>query len=466
MAVINEVNDTDIYMNVGDTYNGGVAGSDTRDVMIFNGLQAGNTYTVSIDLTSIADTVEVGILNLYAQGTRYFIINGVLAPASVPDAGFATFSPGELVGTTLTFNITVVQQQLMGLEFNVHNGGATNYSISLSNYVAPPAITEGADVILGDSDANLIDALGGDDVVNGAEGNDTVNGGAGNDTLTGGAGADLFVIDFENGADVITDFTPREDKIDLKAYGVSALESLTLTDTPDGVLIDLGTGNSITLSGLIIADLATSDFDLLPNLVTGTAGDDKVIGLSGVDIVTGGDGDDDVDGHDGNDSLDGGEGRDKLVGGSGDDTIIGGNGNDLLFGGDDNDLIYGGASNDRLFGDAGDDRLFGDAGNDKLDGGQGDDQISGGAGKDALTGGEGADVFLFEVGSGKDTITDFEDGFDQIDLSGLAAMGITEFGQFGVSQQGLNTMISFNGANNVLLLDVDAAQIDASDFLF
>ncbi len=212
--------------------------------------------------------------------------------------------------------------------------------------------------------------------------------------------------------------------------------------------------------------LSISDPSMPPPPAGPTSGNDSLTGTEGNDIVDLLAGDDWFDALAGNDSILAGDGADTVFGGTGKDTIIGGNGNDLLFGGDDNDLIYGGASNDRLFGDAGDDRLFGDAGNDKLDGGQGDDQISGGAGKDALTGGEGADVFLFEVGSGKDTITDFEDGFDQIDLSGLAAMGITEFGQFGVSQQGLNTMISFNGANNVLLLDVDAAQIDASDFMF
>ena len=48
-----------------------------------------------------------------------------------------------------------------------------------------------------------------------------------------------------------------------------------------------------------------------------------------------------------------------------------------------------------------------------------DDWLSGGTGTDTLTGGAGADTFAYFAGHGSDTITDFTDGEDVIDLSFL-----------------------------------------------
>ena len=92
-------------------------------------------------------------------------------------------------------------------------------------------------------------------------------------------------------------------------------------------------------------------------------------------------------------------------------------GNDVVQGGDGNDIVSGGEGNDRLFGGDGDDRLVGSAGNDILGGGDGADK---------LTGSSGRDIFIFtdsELGTTKlgehDTITDFQQGTDKIDISAL-----------------------------------------------
>lgn len=58
-------------------------------------------------------------------------------------------------------------------------------------------------------------------------------------------------------------------------------------------------------------------------------------------------------------------------------------------------------------------------------GGIGNDTIVAGTGKDVMTGGPGADVFVFNtaasagIGSGRDVITDFTHGVDDIDLRAL-----------------------------------------------
>jgi hypothetical protein len=71
--------------------------------------------------------------------------------------------------------------------------------------------------------------------------------------------------------------------------------------------------------------------------------------------------------------------------------------------------------------------MTGGNGNDTLNGGSGNDTLIGGAGRDNLTGGAGSDTFVFksaaEAGNGTgasssnaDLITDFQVGFDKIDL--------------------------------------------------
>jgi Ca2+-binding RTX toxin-like protein len=70
-------------------------------------------------------------------------------------------------------------------------------------------------------------------------------------------------------------------------------------------------------------------------------------------------------------------------------------------------VLWGGAGQDVLTGNAGADQLHGGAGNDRLLGNAGADRLFGEAGDDMLTGGGGADTFIFGVGGGSDTITDF-----------------------------------------------------------
>jgi hypothetical protein len=75
---------------------------------------------------------------------------------------------------------------------------------------------------------------------------------------------------------------------------------------------------------------------LIPTLLDGGAGDDKIIGAAAVDRIFGGLGNDTLEGGKGNDLLDGGDGflgRDKLLGGDGNDTLVGEKGFDTLTGG-------------------------------------------------------------------------------------------------------------------------------------
>ncbi|RON49096.1 type I secretion target [Pseudomonas frederiksbergensis] len=72
------------------------------------------------------------------------------------------------------------------------------------------------DTLTGDNNNNVINGGLGNDTLNGGGGDDILIGGLGNNTLTGGAGADTFQwLAGNSGHDVVTDFTPGTDKLDL-----------------------------------------------------------------------------------------------------------------------------------------------------------------------------------------------------------------------------------------------------------
>jgi VCBS repeat-containing protein len=72
------------------------------------------------------------------------------------------------------------------------------------------------DSLTGDNHSNIINGGLGNDMLNGGGGDDFLIGGLGNNTLTGGSGADTFQwLKGNSGHDVVTDFTPGIDKLDL-----------------------------------------------------------------------------------------------------------------------------------------------------------------------------------------------------------------------------------------------------------
>ncbi|KAA0956007.1 retention module-containing protein [Pseudomonas sp. ANT_H12B] len=72
------------------------------------------------------------------------------------------------------------------------------------------------DSLTGDNNSNIITGGLGDDILKGGGGDDFLIGGLGNNTLSGGAGADTFQwLKGNSGHDVVTDFTPGTDKLDL-----------------------------------------------------------------------------------------------------------------------------------------------------------------------------------------------------------------------------------------------------------
>ena len=344
------------------------------------------------------------------------------------------------------------------------------------------------DFLRGDTGNDRLSGERGDDYLWGDEGNDTIHGGDGDDILAGGSGDDLmvggagrdtFLYSAAAGSDVIDRFEVENDAIDLRLLP-EAIEfsELAIVDMEDGSGVRIthaALDGSIELRGIAASDLSAANFSMPdgtmpPFVVDGTkitppynpffftevrstllddADDNHIVAQPGIETVFGGEGDDWIEGN---------EHSRELYGEEGDDIIEGGTGYTRLFGGE---------GDDRLFGEGGDDVLRGGEGRDQLDGGTGDDWLFGGEGNDQLIGGAGADTFVFGPNNGTDSIIDFSDGEDVIDLSAFEA--ISGFDDLYIWSFGTTTVIDLtasHGEGPILLDNTAMDDLDASDFVF
>ena len=123
----------------------------------------------------------------------------------------------------------------------------------------------GDDVLAGGNGNDIVQGGAGDDVLNGNRGDDTLIGGTGDDFLIGSTGADTFVFSAGDGDDTIRDFRGN-DVLDLSATSTSFenVEELlaSANETVDGLLIDLGEGDSVLLQGVRLSDLTADNIVL------------------------------------------------------------------------------------------------------------------------------------------------------------------------------------------------------------
>lgn len=122
------------------------------------------------------------------------------------------------------------------------------------------------DVLVGNGGGNVLMSGAGNDKIYALGGNDTLVGGAGNDTLYGQAGNDLFL--YENGFDhdQIIGFESKNNAEKIDLAGVSSITSWTdlknnhMSASGSDVVIDAGSGDTITLVDVSLSDLDQHDF--------------------------------------------------------------------------------------------------------------------------------------------------------------------------------------------------------------
>ena len=350
----------------------------------------------------------------------------------------------------------------------------------------------------------------GDDELDGREGHDLLEGRAGADVLRGGDGNDLASYAFSREA------------VEVRLHNGIARGGEAEGDTFPGrktVEYVNPAGDTVEIEVPDVEDLIGSARD---DILDGAHGSNRLGGYIGDDELDGREGDDWLDGGPGADLLRGGEGDDTasyvfsragvevrlhngtarggeaegdifagtdvveftdsegntltrevpdiehlqgstladiLVGDLRDNRINGDAGDDVLYGGPD-------GGDDLLTGGTGDDRLFGGKGDDTLAGGSGKDQLAGGPGNDSLDGGEGDDTFVFAPGGGDDTLLDFGNGDDRIDLTAFADIqsGADLFMEQLESKLVID--LSGHGGGTVTLLDYNEAESMDAYFIF
>lgn len=230
-----------------------------------------------------------------------------------------------------------------------------------------------------------------------------------------------------NGGNVTVPFTTA----DTIVYGTNVPVSAIVDYKENGSSVTIiTTAGSLTLTGITLAQLTSSNFSLQgggvalfgDNLSTtvNDAGGNTLTGTANADIIAG-------------------------LGGA--DTIVGGEGNNLLFGGtgvsdaaDAGDSITGGTGNDRIYGNGGNDTIDGVSGNDSIFGGFGVDSIN-----SVVFGGQNAQVF--GGGSMIDT-TDLGDTLNVQNFGTLAAFGNAGADTFNVNNGAGGNATLFGGLDN------------------
>ena len=171
--------------------------------------------------------------------------------------------------------------------------------------------TAADETLSGSAADDVIDGGGGDDRLAGGAGDDVLIDGAGHDRLTGGAGADIFVLAADGDSDVIADFDPGQDRLDLSAWGpIRSMAQIEASSTTWGATLRYGdevldlrsaSGQSLRLAELqgILTGLdhvpvatawvtGTGTAPATGVQLAGTAGADRLADGPGADTLTGG----------------------------------------------------------------------------------------------------------------------------------------------------------------------------------
>jgi subtilisin-like proprotein convertase family protein/subtilisin family serine protease len=239
-------------LSITDTAKNGITGSFTRVDLDFNG-QTASTNDVYYY------TNEYGV---YGTGAR----------ATLTDtAGIDTIN-ASAVSTAMAFNLAT-GGSLAGKSLAIAR------QTTIENFVAG----DGADSITGNTAANWLLGMRGNDTLLGGDGNDTLDGGVGNDRLEGGNGSDT--LNGGVGVDAL--------------IGGAGTDTVTYAGSKLGVMVNLTMGVGMggdaqgdtyreveNVIGSANADRLTGN--ALANNLTGGAGNDILVGLGGSDVLTGG----------------------------------------------------------------------------------------------------------------------------------------------------------------------------------
>lgn len=319
----------------------------------------------------------------------------------------------------------------------------SNYRVTTGSMIWNTA-SDSNDTVYGTDGADLISTGGGNDRVFGLKGNDIIELGEGNDYVKAGGGAEEF-------------------------HGGVGKDYLSYYDSTGGVTINLTTD---AISGSWAANDTISGFESFSgsniggDRVTGTDGANTIKTYGGNDRVAAGKGTDVVELGAGNDYVRVGGGLESFDGVSGTDYIsyfdsTGGITIDM----EANTVSGSWAVNDTVtnFESAsgsgtGGDTMYGNTSANTLKGFGGNDSIYGRSGTDLLYGGANADIFHFDLGDDIDTIKDFENNIDTIELDNFSFAPGEDAFDFA-SQVGSDVVFDFGGGDMLTVENITIGQL-------
>ncbi|MGV7215573.1 Ig-like domain-containing protein [Bradyrhizobium sp. UFLA05-112] len=374
---------------------------------------AGSTASMTIDSIKAYQLPEYTLANytLLASGTPSNTIAGSAAADTLTGTSGNDLIGGAGGADTMTGGAgddTYVVTDPGAKVVEAYGGGVdtvnSSVTYTLSSYVENLTLTGSAAInATGNIESNII-------IGNSAA--NVITGGLGNDILTGGGGADTFVINSGDGSDIITDFSPGSgaghDVVQLNGFAFTSFADVqaAMSQVGDDVYLRLTSQDTLVFRNTTVSAFTSDDFQLPATLPVGGSITSWISGKASSHTVYG---------TAANDKLTAVNSDDTLVGGNGDDTYVIGNKNQKIVensgGGIDSveawtsytlpanvenlTLMTGG---------------FAGVGNqlaNRMAGSSGDDVLDGAGGNDWLYGGAGNDTFIYNAGSGNDTIADF-----------------------------------------------------------
>ena len=252
-----------------------------------------------------------------------------------------------------------------GLEYNDNKTSVTITSDYSDTKLGYDAYESTVVTITGASRSIGLNIEGNDkaNVITGTRGADTINGGKGNDTLTGGSGNDVFLYEYGEGSDVITDYTANQDSISIDGGTVSDAKI-----SGSDVVLTIGR-NTLTLNNAVDKNIKIADEqNEFTTLVSGNSSSEDTIPSS--------------------------EEPDTTI-----LTIDNYTSSPVIAA--QNYITINAKSRTTAV------NITGNTKANSIVGGYGADTLNGSSGNDTLTGGGGRNVFLYESGDGDDVITDY-----------------------------------------------------------
>jgi VCBS repeat-containing protein len=222
---------------------------DTRTVISVTAAASGSSVVLNGDGT-IRYTADADAFDLLATGM------------TATDSFFYTIR--DAAGAQSTAKATViVTGQADGTAYTLGPGNDT-----LNGTGGEDTIDGGAgdDRLYGKAGADRVFAGVGADKIDGGEGHDWIDGGVGSDSVTGGAGDDTFIFRPGDGQDRIVDFRPGTAYGDVVQFSGSVFTSFEEVmarahqTAVNGVRVTLDADNTVTMQGVVLAQLTADDF--------------------------------------------------------------------------------------------------------------------------------------------------------------------------------------------------------------